>query len=277
MLLLGLIGDNIAASRAPRLHEIAGAIIGRPVRYDRLIPAKLGRDFDGTFAFAREGGYRGINVTYPYKERATRKVQVDDPVVRQLGAVNTVLFDPAGPTGFNTDYTGFLAAYRHAFGTMAPGRVCLIGAGGVGRAVAFGLAVLGVEALVLVDTDLAKAETLATELRRAAPRLDVRVTDDAGAGAVGASGVVNCTPVGMVGYPGSPLPRAAMTGVSWAFDAVYTPVDTAFLRDAAAAGATVLSGYELFFYQGLHCVGLFHGMPVDETALRTALAADQQP
>jgi shikimate dehydrogenase len=75
----------------------------------------------------------------------------------------------------------------------------------------------------------------------------------------------------MVGYDGTPVPRALMAGASWAFDAVYTPSDTQFLKDAAAEGLRVVSGWELYFYQGLHAFAVFHGRELGEAALRRAL------
>lgn len=276
-LLLGLIGDNIAKSRTPMLHRIAGEQNDKTVVYERLVPKERGEDFDTVFAHCRTGGYRGINVTYPYKERVVPYLTIDDPLVRAIGAVNTVIFDPAGPKGYNTDYSGFVAAYRRVRGEAQPGTVAVIGTGGVGRAIAFGLVALGASEIRLVDRDTAKAEALAADLRRAAPGLAVSVTESAEAASLGAQGVVNCTPVGMVGYDGTPLPRAAMAGAEWAFDAVYTPVDTQFLQDAAAEGLTIVSGYELFFYQGVHAWALFAGLPLDETALRAALATADAP
>lgn len=268
---LGLIGDNIADSKSPRLHELAGRLIGRPTAYDRLVPKALGLDFDAVFDKARAEGYRGLNITYPYKERVVPKLRIDQPQVARLGACNTVVFEADGPRGYNTDWSGFMAAYARAFGAAAPGRVCMIGAGGVGKAVAFGLIDLGMTELVLVERDLPKAEALAEALRAAVPGLAVSCTVDAAEGAKGASGLVNCTPVGMVGYGGTPLPRAEMAGAKWAFDAVYTPVDTQFLQDAAAEGLKILSGYELYFYQGLHAITLFQGREVAEDVLRAAL------
>jgi shikimate dehydrogenase len=76
----------------------------------------------------------------------------------------------------------------------------------------------------------------------------------------------------MVGYEGTPVPRSLMRSAEWAFDAVYTPVETQFLSDAAAEGLTILSGWELYFYQGLHAVSIFHGRDMDEASLRRALA-----
>ena len=268
---LGLIGDNIARSKSPMLHRLVGHQHGLVITYDRLIPKDMGLGFDAVFAHCAADGYRGINITYPYKEIVTAKVRVDDPLVRGIGAVNTVVFEPDGPRGFNTDYSGFVAAYRGLRGETPPGVTLMIGTGGVGRAVAFGLLALGVGTLRLVDRDRAKAEALAIDLRAAAPGTEIEVWDTAEAAAKGAGGLINCTPVGMVGYDGTPLPAPAMAGAKWAFDAVYTPVDTQFLGDAAAAGALILSGYELFFFQGVHASEIFLGRSMDQARLRADL------
>ena len=91
---LGLIGDNILRSRAPRLHRLAGELAGLDVVYDRLVPGELGLDFDVVFERCAKSGFTGINVTYPYKERAAGKVLIEDPLVRRIAAVNTILFGP---------------------------------------------------------------------------------------------------------------------------------------------------------------------------------------
>ncbi|WP_228461849.1 shikimate dehydrogenase family protein [Paracoccus liaowanqingii] len=272
-ILLGLIGDNIAASQSPRLHRLAGVQNGRRVRYDSLIPAIEGLEFDALFARCASGGYRGINVTYPYKEVVADRLRINDPLVKAIGACNTVLFDEGGPRGFNTDYSGFVAASRRVRGDRAPGTVLMIGAGGVGRAVAFGLIALGATEIRLADRDAAKAEALAEALRQALPGLVVRTGTDAAALADGAQGLINCTPVGMVGYAGTPLAATLMAGAEWVFDAVYTPVQTQFLQDAAAAGLDIISGYELFVGQGVDAWHLFTGLPLDEARLRDDLAA----
>lgn len=271
MIQLGLIGDNVAKSQAPLLHHLAGRITGLDVRYDRLVPRDLGLDFDGVFAMARVQGFRGLNITYPYKETAFARVAVPDPLVQAIGAVNTVIFEAGGPVGYNTDYTGFVAAYRKEMGQAAPRVVCMIGTGGAGRAVAFGLIALGAKAIRLLDLDRAKAEILATALRQASPETEIVVCDNVESAAQGASGLINCTPIGMVGYEGTPMPAPVMKGADWAFDAVYTPIDTQFLQDAATAGLRVISGYELFFGQGIDAWHIFTNTPIDAAALRQAL------
>lgn len=268
---LGLIGDNIAASRSPLLHRLAGQQNGVAVTYDRLVPREIGADFHTILSGCPAQGYRGVNVTYPYKELGARAVRIDDPLVRAIGSVNTVLFGTEGPRGFSTDYTGFVAAYRSVRGDRNPGPTLMVGTGGVGRAVAFGLVALGATDLRLVDRDRAKAEALAEGLRQAAPAMRVQVFDTVAEAAPGAEGFINCTPVGMVGHEGTPVDPALLPTSGWAFDAVYTPVDTRFLRDAEAAGLSIVSGWELFFFQGVHAWRLFAGLPLDETALRHAL------
>ncbi|WP_394690623.1 shikimate dehydrogenase family protein [Hoeflea sp.] len=268
---LGLIGDNIAQSQAPRLHRLAGLQNDRAVTYDRLVPHEQGKAFDPLFSDIADAGYRGVNITYPYKERASTKVIIEDDLVRAMGAVNTVVFAEGGPHGFNTDYSGFIRAYRRIWGVTEPGPVLMIGAGGVGKAIAFGLVALGLQDIRIADLDIPKAQGLASALRLACPHLHADVGSDAGGLSQGVNGIINCTPIGMDGYPGTPLDRRFMAGASWAFDAVYTPLNTVFLEDARKQGLQTISGYELFIGQGLDAWRIFTGLPLDEDRLRADL------
>lgn len=272
---LGLIGDNIAASRSPALHRLAGEMCGLDVVYDLLVPRELKLDFDTTFDRARDGGYRGLNITYPYKEKVLARVSIEDPLVRSIAACNTLVFEGRDAAGTNTDYTGFLGAYRANFAT-APGRAAMAGCGGVGKAIGFALAGLGAKALQLFDADRPKAEKLARALATAYPSLDVGVARSIEQACEDADGLVNCTPSGMVGIGGTAFPAAVLRGRRWAFDAVYTPMDTPFLLAARAAGVVAMSGYELLLYQGVDCFRIFTGYAVDPAALRSALARSDQ-
>lgn len=274
---LGLIGGNIRASRSPDLHRICGQMTGLRVSYDLLIPAELGEDFETVLANCRRSGMRGVNVTYPYKERVTRLVGIPDPQVARLGAVNTVLFGREGMEGYNTDYSGFMAAYRTHFGDEPPGAVAIVGSGGVGRAIAFALLTLGADEVRLIDQDPEKSAALADALAGAGAPARIRVPDGLQPGLADATGVVNCTPLGMDGNPGSAVPARLLGGQRWAFDAVYTPVETEFKQQAEAAGLDVLSGYELFFHQGIQAFELFTGRkPGDLAFLRRRLNEDAQ-
>jgi len=274
VLKLGLIGDNIERSQSPRLHEICGQLAGIEVSYERLIPAKLDLSFDGVFAKAFGEGYSGINVTFPYKERVARLVTIPDPAVRAIGAVNTVLFAGPEPQGFNTDYSGFIQAYQRARPNVDPGVVCLMGAGGVGKAVAFALLTLHAAEIICVDLDRTKADALVAALKATGTRTKLRVCDSPIDAALAADGLINCTPLGMVNIGGTPLPPSGMKHSDWAFDAVYTPARTQFLSDAERAGLTVISGYELFISQGIDAWALFSGTPADPASLRAGLRGE---
>lgn len=268
---LGLVGSGIARSQAPRLHEVAAALCGVHLTY-RLFD--LGEEetvpFEQKIRDLADQGLRGVNVTHPFKQRAAAMVAIPDAGTKNIGAVNTIRFTDS--TGHNTDYSGFMKAFRSHFGTSRPGSVLMAGAGGAGRAVAFALATIdpGVR-LRIVDIDLGKAQGLASELQDLDVDCTAHPTTEEEALAE-ADGLVNCTPLGMHQYPGSALPDSLVGGQRWAFDAVYTPIDTPFLKRARTQGLDVLTGYELFFYQGVDAFEIFTGIAVDQQALRAGLA-----
>ncbi len=268
---LGLIGDNILQSSSPRFHELAGQQNGIVVQYDRLVPPEMGLQFEQVLSHCRNNGYHGVNVTFPYKERAAALVTVDDPLIRRVGAINTLLFTAQGTKGFNTDYLGFLGGYHTIRNDLEPGVVGIIGTGGVGRAIAFGLLELGASEIRLLDKDPQKAMVLASALRETGCTTKVVATDSYKTFATGLNGLVNATPIGMAEIPGTPLPRNFMAGAEWAFDAIYTPVETEFLCNAKSEKLQIISGYELFFHQGICAWNLFTGLQLDTAGLRADL------
>lgn len=269
---LGLIGGNIAASRSPVLHMVCALSVGGNASYDLLIPAEQGRSFAQMLEHCAKVGFDGVNVTYPYKEEAAALVPAADPLVAAMGSSNAVRFTAQGPKAFNTDYSGFVAAFRTRFPDHNPGRVLVLGAGGVGRAVVFGLASLGAVEVILHDTDLSKVGALAGAVRKTCPAMAVRVAESEMIAALdGLDGVVNCTPLGMVGRPGSALPAGAKGSPAWAFDAVYTPDRTEFRAQVEAMGADFLSGYELYFHQGVQAFEIFTDQSPDAHWVRRIL------
>src|SRR4051794_40552660 len=179
------------------------------------------------FSRARAEGLRGLNITHPYKEQVLPLVAVEDDSVRAIGACNTVLFGNP-PTGLNTDYTGYIAAFQGRFSTQLPGAVAIAGSGGVGKAVAFALAKLGAKSLALFDIDEEKSVALATALRRHQDGISVRIASSLRDACEGAEGLINCTPIGMIGHGGNAFAGIDIKGRKWICDAVYTPVETMF-------------------------------------------------
>ncbi len=267
---IGLIGGNIAASQSPALHRLAGRLCGLDVSYELLTPALLNKSFDDVFEQCVRDGFRGVNVTYPFKEEVMQRVVLDDPVQAAIGSCNTVVFDTPRHRGANTDFSGFIKAFRETFGSASPGHVAIAGGGGVGKAIAFALATLDADGLAIFDVDRAKAEALQAALKRNFEALPVSVEPTLAAAVADADGLVNGTPLGMDGK-GSAFPAELLGSQSWVFDAVYTPVHTPFLEAARKAGLAVMSGYELFLHQGIDAFRFFTGEDVDPAALRRAL------
>ena len=142
--LLGLIGSPIMSSAAPAMHEAAADALGLSAHY-RLIDtpgadqSKLKAMLEGV----RLLGFSGVNVTFPYKEAVVPLLDALSPTAAAIGTVNTVVARDGKLTGHNTDSTGFAAAFEAVLGSPGERPIALIGAGGVGRAIAFALAELG--------------------------------------------------------------------------------------------------------------------------------------
>ena len=261
--LTGLIGAPIAQSAAPAMHEQAAAALGVRCHYQLIEvagadAATLRALLDGV----RRLGFVGVNVTFPYKEAVIPLLDELSPDARTIGAVNTVVVRDGRLIGYNTDCTGFARAIGDLVAGSKRGAVALIGAGGVGKAIAFALASLGIAELNIFDADRAKAEALSSQLHG---RLKARVTDDVAGALEGVVGVVNGTPVGMLPDRGMAVPEALLHGGLWVADAVYTPLWTPLLMAAKAKGASVMTGRDLAVYQAADAFELFTGLkpPVD--------------
>lgn len=268
---LGLIGQGISRSLAPRLHRLSGKHLGLVVDhglFDLVAPG----EFAPCLQRCQQAGLTGVNITRPFKTLAFQQATWLAEDVAAIDAINTILFTDEGVlSGHNTDWSSFKVAYRVRFGDAAAGRVAILGAGGVGRPIAAALQQLGATELHILDRDRQTAERLAADLR--SPNCLITVCADAASASAAVDGLINVSPIGMHSHPGCPLPADCFGRPAWAFDAIYTPIDTPFLRYAKAAGAEILSGYELFLHQGIDAFRLFTGRQIGILDLRELLSS----
>ena len=218
----------------------------------------------------RRLGFAGVNVTFPYKEAVVSLLDELSPGAQAIGAVNTVVVREGRLIGYNTDTTGFARAITELVRDPAQSIVAVIGAGGVGKAIAFALAGIGVAEIRIFDTDRAKATQLAGQIGK---RSKTSVADSVEDAMRGATGVVNGSPVGMLPNRGTPVPDLLLRKDLWVADAVYTPLWTPLLNAAKAKGAEVMTGRELAIYQAADAFELFTGLKPSAVEMGNAFDA----
>ena len=189
---------------APAFHIEAGTRMGLDITYDLLAQPDLDDELAAVDPGCQFTGVRRHDVTYPFKQAALDLADLAGPGVNSIGAVNTLVFGPDNVvSGFNTDHSGLQRRWRERMGAETPGRVAIIGAGGVGRAAAFAFAGLGAEEIRVSDLDPGRAAKLVDDLVRSFPGTAVsRATQEAAVRA--ATGIFNGTPLGMHFSPGTP-------------------------------------------------------------------------
>ena len=239
--LTGLLGAPIAQSAAPAMHERAAAALDLHCHYQLIEVAGAGREeLKLLLEGIRRLGFAGINVTFPYKEAVLDLLDELSTGAARIGAVNTVVVRDGRLIGHNTDTSGFARAVAPLVAASPHGPIALIGAGGVGKAIAFALADLGVAGQIEGRVKAGAADSVEDALR-------------------GVVGVVNASPVGMLPNVATPVPDTLLHAGLWVVDAVYSPLWTPLLIAARAKGATVMTGRELAIHQAVDAFELFTG------------------
>lgn len=268
--LVGLLGHGISSSRTPRMHMDEGK--AQNLDYDyRLIDLadyQPAPPIEDVLAQIEAAGFRGLNVTFPYKQAVLPHLTALSENAQAVGAVNTVVFRDGGRFGHNTDYWGFAESFRRGLSGVAQDAVLLIGAGGAGGAVAAALLGCGVGKLLISDTNPSSAQRLVETLCIRFGQERAEVATDLAAASTLVDGIVNTSPVGMEKLPGLPLPAALITSRHWVADIVYFPLETALLTAARDKGCRVLPGSGMAIYQAVRAFELFTGLPADPTRMR---------
>jgi len=270
---INLVGSGIKHSRMPQLQEYLGKMAGINISYGKVDGA-LDADFNlaGVVKKSVRENYTGLNITHPYKSAVVSLVtRAIIPEHDQIGSYNTLKFENGEILGANTDYSGFVRAYNKYRNQQSPGKVFLVGAGGVGRAIAFTLATLGCHELMIYDRRENQARVLAKTLEQKGLNACVVTSANLESAMLSADGLVNCTEMGMYNHPGSAIDAKLIGNQQWAFDAVYTPMETEFLSACREAGLLCICGYDLWIYQGLNAFTIFTGIEIepDEKLLKT--------
>jgi len=274
--LTGLVGRGILESRTPWMHEREADAQGLRLLYALFDFTDRGwsdQDLPRLLDAAQRIGFAGLNVTFPFKQAVVAGLDALSDGARAIGAVNTVAFRDGRRIGHNTDVTGFAEGFRAGLPGVPSARVLQIGCGGAGAATAHALlGMIGVEHLVLSDTDTARADALHRQLAASYGEARVALTADAARAAHDSQGIVNATPMGMAKFPGMPIAADAIEPHHWVADIVYFPLETELLAAARRKGCRTLEGRGMAVHQAAEAFEIFTGCRADVARMQASFA-----
>jgi len=251
---VGILGNPVAHSMSPRMHNAAYAALGLDYVYVPFHAAPS--EIRSVVRAMKTLGVVGFNVTVPYKQDVVKLVDRLTPSAAAISAVNTIYRDGDEIVGDNTDATGFAEALR-SHGTKIRGaRVLVVGAGGSARAVLHALRDGGAKEVVLANRTVATARKLAREFGTAAAGLGALEDESLLASR---TLVVNSTPVGLKGGAYLAYRVAATPKSCLHFDLAYALGLTPFLALARKADRPILDGRHMLVHQGAAAFRRFTG------------------
>jgi len=266
---LGILKDVYRISSIKNDFDIFG-LIGNPVKESigYYVHNKLFSyyDFNGIylnflvddlskFMNGFKGEFKGLCVTMPFKEQIMPYLDEVDEMALKIGAINTIKKTNGGLFGTNTDWLGALYSIEKV--TKIKGkRVLILGAGGTGKAIAFGIENNGGE-LMISNRSRKKAEDLSKKIGAEIVPWEDR--NDANFDIL-----VNATKIGMgTGRDDCPMDEKFfdkdLSGIT-IFDAVYSPINTKLLQLSEKQGATVANGLDMYIGQAMAQFELWTGI-----------------
>ncbi|MFR8916543.1 MAG: shikimate dehydrogenase [Oscillospiraceae bacterium] len=267
---LFVIGDPVAHSLSPLLHQAMLDQTGAAYRYD--VRTVRPEELPAFVRWAKDGGCAGFNVTMPHKEAILPLLDEVDTTAASCGAVNTVCIREGRAIGHNTDGTGFLDSLAGQGFYPQDRTVLLLGAGGAAKAVGHALATAGAGRVIVCARRLERAAALAAQLPGCGEGI-VLAQDAIQQAAASCDLLVNATPLGMAGSPA--FARLdflqAMPPHAVVYDLVYHPRRTALLEAAARQGLRTVGGIDLLIRQAVRAFTFFTGETPDTAALYAAL------
>ena len=267
-----VIGWPAKHSRSPKMHRwwLKQYGIDGDYRFEEVPP----EEFPAFIGNLRGNGYIGANITIPHKEAAFRLTEPDERA-RAVGASNTLWYGDDGVLrSTNTDVEGFVAALD----VSAPGwsetgkHAVVIGAGGAGRAVIWGLLERGIRRIHVVNRTFDRAVAMA---ERYGERVVPTRWEDRNKVLDGAGLLANATTLGFKGNPDLDVDLSGMTPDAVVVDINYVPLETKLLARARQIGLKTADGLDMLLYQACTGFELWFGLrPQVTRELRDLLAAD---
>ncbi|CAN8260283.1 unnamed protein product [Cochlearia groenlandica] len=264
----GIIGKPVSHSKSPIVHNQAFKSVDFNGVYVHLLVDNLASFLQAYSSL----DFAGFSCTIPHKEAALQCCDEVDPLAKSIGAVNTILRRQSDGKllGYNTDCIGSISAIEDGLrrsnnsskvpfssSPLAGKTVVVIGAGGAGKALAYGAKEKGAK-VVIANRTYERALELADAIGGKALSLADLDNFHPEDGMV----LANTTSMGMQpNVEETPISKDALKHYALVFDAVYTPRNTRLLREAEESGAITVSGSEMFVRQAYEQFEMFTGLP----------------
>jgi shikimate dehydrogenase len=267
-----VIGNPIAHSKSPEIHAAYAAETGQDIAYGRCLAPLDG--FKATVRDLVAQGYRGANVTVPFKLEAAELATRLEERARLASAVNTLRFEAGEIVGDNTDGAGLVADIVGNAGVPLAGkRILILGAGGAVRGVLLPFLQQGPAHIVIANRTRATAEALAAQFAgHAAPGQIGVCSFEEIEGGDPADIVVNGTSASLSSAM-PPVPASAFGPDTLALDMMYGAAPTPFLAFAAEHGARTRDGLGMLVEQAAEAFAVWRGVRPSTAAVLDAMRA----
>ncbi|MCL2323257.1 MAG: shikimate dehydrogenase [Oscillospiraceae bacterium] len=245
---LGLIGKNINHSLSPKIHKIIFEELNIEGEYS--IFDIESHEIENLLKDCVIEGFKGINVTIPYKVEIMNYLNGVNELVQTIGACNTVLFKDDSLIGFNTDYYGFLSSierYQIPYNNV---KVLILGTGGVSKPVYEFFSKHNENEIYFASRGKKGEKIISYEELNNFKNMDI---------------IVNCTPCGM--YPNiseSPVSEDVISEFKYAIDLIYNPFETKFLKIAGSLGLICLNGFYMLISQAICAEEIWNDIDINE-------------
>lgn len=268
----GLIGNPVEHSVSPVMHNFMAEKLAIPMTYVTFHVQT------GDLEAAVKGAYAlnilGCNVTVPYKSDVILYLKEIDSLAEKIGAVNTLVRVDGGYKGYNTDISGLLRAMKDDGIDISKEEVIILGAGGVGRAVAYMCAANHAKKVIIFNRTADKAKLLAQEINEklATDVVEGKALEEYTSLCKSGYLAIQSTNVGM--YPNvehaviedEEFYRKIKTG----YDLIFNPWETKFMKLVKANGGQAYNGLKMLLYQGIDAFELWNGCTVPQHVAQEA-------
>jgi len=263
--IIGLVGENIKNSFSPYIHN--RIIVKYSLNFCYLPFQVKKADLNNAIEGIKALNIKGVNITFPYKEKVIGFLDEVEESARRIGAVNTIVNNEGVLNGYNTDVVGFKRSLQEVGEfTVKRKKAAILGGGGAARAVIYSILEEGIEEVYIFNRTLEKAGKIKQDFSSFFPESSIYIfpleKESLKDKINKAHLLVNTTSIGMPPQVNNtPLPDEKLFHPNLlVYDLIYHPAKTLFLKQAEEAGAKIINGLPMLFYQAIESFYLWTGL-----------------